>query len=72
MPARFWEDTVNRKKFLDGVQQKYQIKEPRDWGKLTINDIKISGGTTLLSRYFNDSLLSCLRSVYSSKEKLHK
>lgn len=54
----------NRRAFLDDVKMKYQIKEPSEWGKITIQDIRELGGGSFLSYYYNNSMFRCLTSVY--------
>lgn len=54
----------HRKKFLDEVAIKLNIKKPKDWGKVTFLSLCKLGGATLLTHYYNSSPLACLKSVY--------
>lgn len=49
---------------MDDLALKYNVKEPKDWGKVKILHVRDSGGGSLLKNYFNDSLFACLRSIY--------
>lgn len=55
----------NQRIFLDKAANELKIKEPSDWGKISVKSMYEKGGGTLLSKYYNNSLLSCLRSVYN-------
>lgn len=54
----------NQRNFLEEVKKKLNIKEPSDWGKITIKDMRKVGGGSLLTGYYKGSILACLRSVY--------
>lgn len=60
-PKAYWTCIDNRKKFFDDIRLKFNIKEPRDWGKLNIKDLKQVGGATILS---HTSFLETLRSTF--------
>lgn len=62
-PYPYWESSANRKLFLEKVARNFDVKEPRDWGRVTIQNIHELGGTSLLS-YYNGSLFSCLQVIY--------
>lgn len=64
-PSSYWQSLDNCKKFLDEVAEKLNIKNPRDWGKVTGQLISDLGGTSLLSNYYDNSLFSCLQSIYA-------
>lgn len=53
----------NRKKCLDEIKIKMNIKNPKDWGKVTISQIRELGGGSLLT-YYGGSTISCLQAVY--------
>lgn len=42
---------------------KFNIRDPSDWGKVTLRDIRNSGGSSILSVY-EDSLFTCLQANY--------
>lgn len=54
----------NCTKFLETMKNKFHIQEPRDWGKITVQQIQKNGGRTLLLLYGN-SLFACLQSIYN-------
>lgn len=62
----------NRKEFMDEIATKLNIKNPSDWGKITVRHVYELGGVTLLSRYYNGSLYSCLKSIYQGTILLFK
>lgn len=55
---------ANRKNLMDGIASKVGIKRPSDWGQVTIQQVHQLGGGTLLNKYYNGSLFTCLESVY--------
>lgn len=59
-----WKSFDNRIKFLEEVKNKLKISHPRDWGKVTIKDIRKLGGGTLLNSYYKQSLFMCLKSIF--------
>lgn len=63
-PRSYWKSKENRRKFMDGVAKKLNVKSPMDWGKVTIQQVFELGGGTLLSRYYKSSLYYCLQSIY--------
>lgn len=54
----------NQKKFLDELAMKLNIKNPSDWGKFTTRLVYELGEGSLLTSYYNNSLFTCLQSVY--------
>lgn len=60
----------NRRRFLDEVAMKLNIKNPRDWGKVTTRRFFELGGISLL-KYYNRSLFACLQSVYKGDRKFN-
>lgn len=62
-PAMYWNSMENCRKYLDDVKSMLAIKEPMEWGKVTVRQIHALGGGTLLTLY-KGSLFRCLQSVY--------
>lgn len=58
----------NRKKFIEKVAFELDIKNPSDWGKVNIHQVYELGGTTLLKKYYKDSLFGCLQAIYKDVE----
>lgn len=63
VPKSHWKSIENRKKFLDEVAIKLDVKTPSDWGKVTKQRFCEVGGSRILS-YYNNSLFYCLHTVY--------
>lgn len=61
----FWKSAENRKKFLDNMATKLNIKKPSDWGKVKRKDLHTNGGSSLLN--YNSSVFSSLQSTYKGK-----
>src|SRR3990167_6712006 len=53
LPANYWRDTVNQRKFMDSLVEALQIDKnnPNDWKKIKLKHIKKHGGRSLLSYY---------------------
>lgn len=68
-PRLFWKSIDNRKNLLDQIAFKLNIKNPRDWGRITTEKFKELGGGTLLS-YYNNTLIKCLKSNYAGRNFL--
>lgn len=68
-PHSYWTSFENRVKFLEEIKVKYQIKEPKDWGNISIQKVKESGGEYMLKKYYNESLFQCLQSLYKGTFK---
>lgn len=63
-----WNILENRKIFFDKIAFKYNIKEPKDWGKIsTFQIIEEKGGKRLLVLYGN-SIFRALSSTYTEME----
>lgn len=60
---KYWEIQENRKKFFESFAQRRNIQNQRDWGKVTVMEIRENGGAGLLGRY-NDSLFSALEDTF--------
>lgn len=71
VPKAYWSSMENRRKFMDKLTKDFNIRNPSDWGKLTTRDIRKSGGVSLLSNYYNNSLFRCLKSIYTGDCKLY-
>ena len=50
-PPNYWENKENVQNFINKIQIKYNLKTPEDWNSLTQNQIKLNGGSRLLSKY---------------------
>lgn len=63
MPQGYWKDIQNRRNFLENFARKNGISKPSDWGNVTIQQIKESGGNSLLKCY-SGSLIKTLEGVF--------
>lgn len=72
LPSHFWKSTENRKKFMNEIANKLNIKKPNEWGKVTLRRIYELGGSSLLAGYFNNSLFSCLQATYQGMLSVNK
>ena len=50
-PKGYWDDKENILQFLSEIKQKYNINRVEDWSPITQNQIKLHGGSRLLSKY---------------------
>lgn len=62
-PKGYWKNISNQSVRFESLRQQFKIKSPRDWGKVTIEQIKLNGGDGLLSQY-DYSLYNALKSTY--------
>ena len=60
-PAGFWDDTQNILQFLEDIKEKYKLQSPEDWNSITQKQIRLHGGSRLLSKYsmFELKCLAC-------------
>ena len=63
----YWHQYENQKLFLNELEQKLNIKRPRDWKNIRRKVIIQNGGSALLNR-FSGNLPSLLKSVYPNEE----
>lgn len=66
VPNGFWKKPENRKRYMKWLGQKLGFRKPKDWYKLTREDVRATGGGALLSAYYNNSLVAMLRDCYPS------
>lgn len=62
-PSKNWRLISNQRQFLTSIASKYQIKSPKEWGKLTFNDLEDSGCSGLLKKHGN-SIMKMLQSLF--------
>lgn len=49
---------------MDQLAIKFNIQEPKDWGKITAQQLHENGATSILNNYYSGSLFGCLQTVY--------
>lgn len=64
VPNSHWKLISNQKKFMDQLAIKFNIQEPKDWGKITAQQLHENGATSILNNYYSGSLFGCLQTVY--------
>lgn len=62
IPAGYWKEEKNQRKFLEKLALVKGIKHPRDWANITTKDLLQEGGIQLVKKY--GSLFRCLEKVY--------
>lgn len=66
VPFRYWTTTTNQRKYFDWLAELFEIGNEEDWESVRVEDIKSTGGMSLIVHYGN--LASALRSVYPEKQ----
>lgn len=67
VPARYWLDTKNQRKFLDWYAEQAGIQEWEQWYAASYLKVKKRGGATLLGLY-NNSVSTLIQTVYSQHD----
>lgn len=62
VPLRYWESQENQRKFLEQFAIQNNIKQPYEWGKVSVQKIKSSGGSFL--NEYRGSLRKALQNLY--------
>lgn len=62
-PQGYWKDAANRRRFMDRVKERLGVREAADWRRLSVETMRLLGGSSLLWHY-NNSLTALLRDVY--------
>lgn len=63
-PLGYWKDLNNQREFLKSLEKDLGILEPRDWGRVRVQDIEKRGGESLI-KYYNRSLKAALEGIFS-------
>lgn len=63
VPRSHWISPTNCRNAFDKLKLHFNIKEPEDWGKITIKEISKKVPMTILRKY-KASLFLCLQAVY--------
>ena len=51
MKYQYWNDMDNVQHFLAKLKQKYNLTSPYEWNLLTVDKIRLNGGSSLLKKY---------------------
>lgn len=71
LPPLYWKDPNNHKKFLEELKQRFQISNPKDWGKVTLKQVRSIHGGNMLLECYGGSLYRALKSIYTGKKNFH-
>ena len=63
VPQGYWKNKENQRKFFDSLQNRFDIQHPKEWGKVTLQQVIEAGGVTLLD-YYQRSIFKTLCSIY--------
>lgn len=63
MEPGFWNEKTNQLRFMEDLKKKLGIKNPSDWGKITLKTVSENGGRTLI-KIHGGSLLKTLQALY--------
>lgn len=64
-PNEYWNDPNRQRQFLTQFARRNQVKEPKDWGKITLRQIEEAGGVGILNK-FGRSPMRMIQSVFPS------
>lgn len=68
-PSGYWDDFKNIMKFMENLAVVLNIKEMKDWYKITSSDISNNGGSGFFHKY-NHSVLLLLNTIFPAYEWL--
>ena len=63
VPYGYWKIKENQRNFFDSLQKRFDIQSPKEWGRVTVQQVITAGGVTLLD-YNQLSLFKALCSIY--------
>lgn len=63
----FWKNIENRKSVLNQLALRFNIKEPHEWGVITVKKLKEQGAGSAL-KIFNFSMEKLLKETYPGKK----
>ena len=64
VPAGFWQDKNNRRKYLLWLGYKLRFRRMKDWYRLTHEDVKRHGGQGLAQAYWNASAIAGVKECF--------
>ena len=68
-PLRYWNSTENQRNFMQTLFSSLQVKDQREWNKITNKQIAKLGGARLLSKFKSKhALLHSLNPLYSKEQ----
>ena len=62
----YWKNKENQIKFFEKIKKELNIKNPKEWGNISIHQIIEKGGGSILNGYYENSLFKALNSIYPS------
>ena len=63
VPQGYWKNKENQRKLFDSLQKRFDIQYPKEWGRVTLQQVIEAGGTGLL-HYYQGSVYGALCSIY--------
>lgn len=63
VPNGFWRRRANRKRYIRWLGQELGYRRKTDWYELTRDDVRSTGGGTLLSHYYRGSMVRMLKDL---------
>ncbi len=71
VPADYWSDPANRRSYLAWLGDHLGFRRPSDWHKLTIEDVKRTGGASVFKQVYRGRLASVLSERYPNYPWAH-
>jgi len=66
VPPGFWDNKTHQKRFMDWLATEFKLKQPEDWFRVKVSEVKRLGGSTILNKYTN--FLELLKNVYPEQQ----
>jgi hypothetical protein len=66
-PPNYWKSKENQRHFFDELATEFGINEPKEWGKITVNQVAEKGGRGIIFNY-GSSLFRALQGAYPEVE----
>jgi hypothetical protein len=67
-PHSHWKSKKNQRKLLDRIAEQLGIRCQEDWYTITGKEVMELGASSIMSSYYNNSLMTTLQAVYSEFE----
>src|SRR3569623_603660 len=68
VPAGYWEEPANRRRYMWWLGQKLGFKKLDDWYRITTNDIKRDRGAVVLYAYWKSSAVAAVQETFPNHE----
>jgi hypothetical protein len=64
VPKEYWDTIANQRKYFDWLEDELGIEKKEDWYKINRKEVQRRGGSWVLKKYYGDSLVRALLTVY--------